>query len=79
MSLLLLLSNILKRNLIAFAKQRNPNISDISNTKKDFYIYKLKSDLSMAWPGLAWPGLPEIFTELDFKNLRKALKICYIC
>jgi hypothetical protein len=74
MSLLLLLSNILKRNLIAFAKQRNPNISDISNTKKDFYIYKLKSDLSMAWP-----GLPEIFTELDFKNLRKALKICYIC
>lgn len=49
-----------------FDKQRNPNFSEISNTgnKKDFYIYKLKSDLS----------IPEIFTELDFKNLRKALK-----
>ena len=30
---------------------------------KDYYIYKLKSD----------QPIPVIFTELDFKNLRKAL------
>ena len=51
-----------------FEKQRNPNFTEISNTetgnKKDFYIYKLKSDLPLA----------VILTELDFKNLRKALK-----
>ena len=48
-----------------FDKQRNPNFSEISNTGKDkeYYIYKLKSDLP----------IPVIFTELDFKNLRKAL------
>jgi len=54
-----------------FDKQKNPNFTEISNTgaqergnKKDFYIYKLKSDLPIA----------AILTELDFKNLRKALK-----
>jgi hypothetical protein len=58
-----------------FDKQRNPNFieqstknSDIYKTKtvnkKDFYIYKLKAEIP----------IPVIFTELDFKNLRKALK-----
>ena len=49
-----------------FDKQRNPNFYEISNTdtgnNKDFYIYKLKSELP----------IPVIFTELDFQNLRKA-------
>jgi len=49
-----------------FDKQKNPNFTDNNNTVnyKDFYIYNLKSDLP----------IPVIFTELDFKNLRKALK-----
>jgi DNA-directed RNA polymerase len=51
-----------------FDKKKNPNYSENLNTDlgkdKDYYIYKLKSDLP----------IPIIFTELDFKNLRKALK-----
>lgn len=50
-----------------FDKQKNPNFSDntITNTGKDtdYYIYKLKGDIPT----------PVIFTELDFKNLRKTL------
>jgi len=61
-------SSILEYIKENFDKQRNPNFSEISNTdtanNKDFDIYKLKFDLP----------IPVIFTELDFKNLRKALK-----
>jgi DNA-directed RNA polymerase len=53
-----------------FDKHKNPNFIENSNTntanKTDFYIYKLKSDLQKQ--------KPVIFTELDFQNLRKALK-----
>jgi len=54
-----------------FDKQKNPklgeNSSEAGEIKKDYYIYKLKSEVA--------PLRQEvILTELDFKNLRKALK-----
>nr|QWO71367.1 RNA polymerase [Termitomyces sp. DKA19] len=52
-----------------FEKKRNPNLinKEISKTNKDsdYYIYKMKSDLTEK---------PLFFTERDFQNLRKALK-----
>nr|QWO71370.1 RNA polymerase [Termitomyces sp. T123] len=52
-----------------FDKKRNPNYinTEISKTDKvtDYYIYKMKSNLTEK---------PVFFTELDFQNLRKALK-----
>jgi len=68
MPLLLQESNILKIILILLKK--NPkvteNSSEAGEIKKDYYIYKLKSDLSSLRQEM-------ILTELDFKNLRKAL------
>jgi DNA gyrase/topoisomerase IV subunit A len=49
-----------------FDKKRNNKFSEISKSgkAKDFYIYTLKSDNKNQ----------VIFTDLDFQNLRKALK-----